>query len=766
MATRLLPAAAALALACGAEPAPPPAAAPAAAAAQPARYVGSAACAECHAQEAERWRGSHHELAMQEASPASVLGDFGGAEFTHFGVTSRFFREGEAFRVRTEGPDGALADFEVAYTFGVEPLQQYLLRLPGGRLQALSVAWDARPARQGGQRWYSLYPEERIAAGDPLHWTGREQSWNHMCAECHSTQVRKGYVEAEDRYETTFEALNVGCEACHGAGSAHVEWARQTPRAEAATGDMGLALDLSQARGEWVFDPGVPIARRTAPRGEAREVELCGRCHARRALLFEDHVPGHPLLDTHLPALLHAGLYHADGQIDGEVYEYGSFLQSRMYAAGVSCSDCHDPHALEPRGGPDAVCLGCHRAEVFDRSEHHHHAAGSQGARCVACHMPARTYMGIDERRDHGLRVPRPDLAESLGVPDACSGCHAERGAGWAAQALAGWRAGAAPRPHFAAALDAGRRRLPGAARALAGLAGDRAQPAIARATALELLGEQPSPPPAASVEAAAGDADPLLRLAAVHAAEALPPDARARLLGPLLRDPLRSVRAEAARALADAPPAALAPGDAAARARGLADYAEAQRLHADRPEAHLNLGLVAARQGELARAEAAYRRALALDPAFTPASVNLADLLRLAGRDAEGERVLREALARAPQSADLRHALGLGLVRLERPAEALAELGRAAELAPANPRYAYVYAVALHGAGQGGRARAVLEESALLHPGEPDLLLALALFARDAGDLAAARRFARELEALLPGDPQAAALRAGLEAR
>ena len=106
----------------------------------------------------------------------------------------------------------------------------------------------------------------------------------------------------------------------------------------------------------WTMDEASGIARPSSVAAERREVETCARCHARRGLLSESYLPGRPLAETHRPALLEAGLYYADGQMRDEVYNWGSFLQSRMYAQGVTCSDCHDPHDATLRAAPDAVC--------------------------------------------------------------------------------------------------------------------------------------------------------------------------------------------------------------------------------------------------------------------------------------------------------------------------------------------------------------------------------------------------------------------------
>ena len=130
---------------------------------------------------------------MQHATKETVLGDFGDKRLDYYGIQSRFFKDGDKFMVRTDGPDGKLHDYEVKYTFGIRPLQQYLVELDRGRLQALHLAWDTRPKAQGGQRWFHLYPNQKIDHSDELHWTRLAQNWNHMCAECHSTDLKKNF---------------------------------------------------------------------------------------------------------------------------------------------------------------------------------------------------------------------------------------------------------------------------------------------------------------------------------------------------------------------------------------------------------------------------------------------------------------------------------------------------------------------------------------------------------------------------------------------
>ena len=525
-----------------------------------AHYVGRESCAECHEEQVVQWSGSHHDLAMQEVTPETMLGNFDEASLAHYGITSRFFRDGDRYMVRTEGSDGKLQDYEIAYTFGIYPLQQYLVRFPDGRLQALPLAWDSRSREEGGQRWFHLYPDERITPGDVLHWTGPEQNWNYMCAECHSTNLLKNYDQASDTFDTTWSEINVSCEACHGPGSQHVAWARKEPRSEQESGTMGLVTRFDERKGvTWTMDPKTGNASRNKPRTTDREIEVCAQCHSRRSSISQDYVPGKPFMDHYVPSLLTDGLYHDDGQIDDEVYVYGSFLQSKMYAAGVTCSDFHEPHNLELRAPGNGVCAQCHLPAKYDSKSHHFHEPGTIGASCAECHMPPKNYMVVDPRHDHSMRIPRPDLSVKLGTPNACNNCHEDRDAGWAAQQVKEWYGEGMPGYQaYAETLAAARRDAAGAGTALAALVGDPETPDIARATALAELGPNLTRATFEVFIEALEDASPMVRLAGTRALESLPDELRIPLAARRLDDPVRTVRMEAGRVLASTPGDAL----------------------------------------------------------------------------------------------------------------------------------------------------------------------------------------------------------------
>jgi len=735
--------------------------------------VGSEVCADCHRPETALWNKSQHKHAMQHANASTVLGDFDNAGFDHYGVHSRFFKKDDRFFVETDGADGKLAAFEVKYTFGIDPLQQYLIEFPDGRIQALSIAWDTRPKDQGGQRWFHLYPNEEIKHDDILHWTKLNQNWNFMCAECHSTGVQKNYDAASDRFHTTWTEISVGCEACHGRGSRHVEWARSQaswwPFGKDQHPLKGLAVFLNERNGvTWRTDLKTGNPQRSVPPALIRrEVETCGLCHARRGEFSEDWTPGQPLSDTHAVTLLAPGLYHADGQMRDEVYNYGPFKQSKMFAAGVTCSDCHDPHSAGLRASGDGVCLQCHASDNYEVASHSHHGDATPKVACASCHMPVSTYMVIDKRHDHSLRIPRPDLSVKLGTPNACNGCHTDKSAQWAADAIEQWHGPVRKGfQNYAETFHASWTDRPDAAALLALVAASPAVPAIARASALSELHSRVSPATIELARKGLSDPDPMVRIAALEMLDGLPGDRIWTLVSPLLSDPSRGVRITAASVLAVVPTARQPSSDRAAFERAADEFIAAQRFNADRPEARSTLGNFFVRRGLTTDAENEYKAGLRLSPQFAPAAINLADLYRQLHRDDNAQNVLRTAITSSPKDAGLHHALGLTLTRLKRPDDALGELRVATELEPDRSRYAYVYAVALHSLGRVDESLNVLKQNLARHAEDRDTLLALVTFNRDAGNIGVALDYAEQLSRAAPNDHEVTRLTNELRAR
>ena len=716
---------------------------------EPNSFVGSPACAGCHETEHELWRGSHHDLAMQEATAQSVLGNFNDEKFSNYGLISRFFRRGDEFWVETDNASGDIEAFRISYVFGVDPLQQYLIELSGGHLQALSIAWDSRSVEEGGQRWFHLYPDEAISHDDPLHWTGPEQNWNYMCAECHSTDLQKNYSVTDNTYATTWSEINVACESCHGPGSAHVAWAENG--SPGSNSRLVLSLD-DHGSARWQMNQNTGTAELSElPMRIQRQPEACGRCHARRGNITTDYDYGRPLLDTHMPALLEPGLYYADGQILDEVYVYGSFLQSKMYRAGVTCSDCHDPHSLELKidGAVSNVCSQCHAPTKFARTEHHFHESNT--VECVDCHMPATNYMVIDARRDHSFRVPRPDLSVATAAPNACTNCHSEQTDAWAVAAIDNWYGKSrGSDSHYALALHAGRNQAAGQRELVGELLDASNEPGIVRATALALMAQPFTARDIERLRRSLQSGDPLLRVSALRMLAALPPDARVALAAPLLGDSVRGVRITAASVLAVArdnlPPTSMSAFRLAAM-----EYRAARQSVAERPESHTNLGNFLRDLGDLDAAEQAFAQALVKQPHWVAARVNLADLHRLRGDNAKGIEELEQGLALDPDDASINHALGLAMIRDGNTDSGLAHLAKAAEAAPDNIRNIYVYAIGLHSVGQTQTALELLQSIHDRHAANFETAWALATINRDIGEVEQARKYARLLMAEHP---------------
>ena len=707
--------------------------------------MGAQVCIQCHQSEGRAWAGSHHDLAMQEATPSTVLADFANERLITEDDTTEFLRTGDDFLLRARGPGGVRREFSVAYTFGVFPLQQYLVTLPGNRLQAFTGAWDTRPGNEGGQRWYTLYPHEQARPGSPLHWARPTQTWNTGCAACHSTGVENAYDAASDAFTTTFADEDVSCEACHGPGSLH-----------AATAPQGNPVDLPVRLGRdvdvWTRAPGDATARRTSPLDSRAELESCAPCHSRRESTATAPRPEESFLDNYEPALLRQDLYHPDGQIDGEVYVYGSFVQSRMFEAGVTCSDCHEPHDLSLRATGNDLCARCHDAETFASAAHHLHAPTSPGGECVACHMPTKTYMGVDARRDHGLRVPRPDVSAALGTPNPCAACHDEP-AEWAATALARQHGSREPGLHFAQTIQGGRVGDPAAFPGLEELAADSSRPAILRGTALALMANYIRDSVPRAVRQGLSDPEPLVRLGALDALRGWPPEAAIPLASPLLDDRWRAIRIRAARLLAPVlateTPSASREGEAPA----WAEVEEAHRANAGRSDAWIRWADLALARGRPGEAEAALMRAIALDSLDLGAWTNLADLQRATSRDDQAGRTLSRARALLPEAPEIQHALALQRIRRGDMDGALPLLRDASAGAPENPRFGYVYAVAISSTGDTTGAVSLLERIAERHPFDPDVLSALAGYHQAQGNTERAAHFIRRLSQVVPDD-------------
>lgn len=689
----------------------------------PAQMVDEQQCQGCHGAQAKDWQGSHHQLAMQVAEPQTVLADFNNAAFTGEGESSRFFRQGAEFWVNTPGADGKPADFKVAYTFGIAPLQQYLIEVGDGKLQALGVAWDSEK-----NRWFHLYPGQGVNFKNPLHWSKPSQNANFMCVECHTTGYKRNFDATANTFNSQWNSLGVGCQACHGPASNHLRAVTENNPLP----HSGFDVDLKN-------------------KDATVEIETCARCHARRAPLGDGFTVGKRLMDDYLPSVLTRELYALDGKIKDEVFEHGSFLQSKMFDKGVRCSNCHNPHSTELKAPGNGVCLQCHnpagkaaipgvdgkglQAKNYDASDHHRHAEGQPGSQCVDCHMPGKFYMGNDFRHDHSFSLPNPVRAKALGTPDACLTCHQGKAGDRVTEQFKLWSAHDAPQAaRYDDSLWLIRGGRPGAGQALYEQLRRSNLPAIQRATLLAELANYPSE---SALKLASKDLNhpaPQVRESAVRAVSAfLPPAERVALLSPLLSDSVRAVRIIAARNLQGAARTGLGTNQGAWD-KAIGEYEAVQLSLAERAESNLNLAMLYQASGRNAEVEPRLRTALLRDPDFYPALVTLAQWLEASGRTGEATALLSDGIKAHPQAALLQHSQGLALIRAGQPGQAMKALQQAVKLEPDNGQYRYVLAVALHQSGQLDQACAQMEELLKRQPAFRDARLALIQFYLDSG--------------------------------
>ncbi len=662
-------------------------------------YVGEQSCKSCHQAEYHHWEQSDHFKAMQVATDSTVLGDFNNRPFNADGISSRFFKEGANFYVNTQGKDGKNANYEVSYTFGFYPLQQYLVDFPDGKKQVLRQSWDVLQ-----KKWFHQYAGQQLPAGDWLHWTGNAQNWNSTCADCHSTDLKKNYLLDEDRYQTRYSALNVSCEACHGPGKKHIDY---------------IKTDFRD--GQKVKDSYLQLTKNSSP---AMVVTSCAPCHSRRTALSAQLLPGHELLDNYLPELPTKENFFADGQMKEEVFNYASFMQSKMAQMGLSCNTCHDAHTQKTRLIGNALCMQCHQSK-FNNQEHLRHAINTTASKCVSCHMPSQTYMGNDIRHDHSFRVPRPDLSARFATPNACNNCHKDKSAQWASSWVDKWY-GKQRAYHFAEDLIPGSGAQPNAESHLLKLLEKKQVPNIIKATAVQYLADKGTAQSLRALQQCLKSEDAHIRYTALRSLMNYPQQNWMAAALPLLKDPVRAVRIAAADALLLTPADQLSvelqkPFEIAKKE--LYDFLVFQ---ADFPSGCLILGDYYSRLQDYKQAEKYYLLGLKKDQQMNLARLNLAVVYNLQGKNQQAIAVLKEALKVDASNPQVYYNMALLYNEMAKPQDALQAFANAIKYKSNNPRVYYNYALLLL-KNNPDKAQQVLQLALKQWPQENSLHYALA---------------------------------------
>ncbi len=695
----------------------------------PATFTGANACQSCHTKEFNDWKKSDHYLAMQHAHDSTVLGDFNNITLVADGVTSKFFKKEGKFFINTQGDDGKNHDYEVVYTFGYFPLQQYLISFPGGRLQATRVSWDSRE-----KKWFHQYPGQHVHHKDWLHWTGNAQNWNTMCASCHSTDLQKNYDFKSDTYNTTWNEINVGCETCHGAGSKHIDF---------------MASDEYKS-GVRIANAGLFYGKTTNPQ---LQLNTCAPCHARKSDIARKFMQTAEVMDDLIPQIIDDEFYYADGQIKDEDYEYSSFAQSKMFHKDVRCSNCHNPHSGKRLAEGNALCMSCHEPR-YNTEQHHFHKINTEGAQCINCHMPVKTYMGNDHRRDHSFRIPRPDQSIVWDTPNTCTGCHQGKSNTWAADAIKKWY-GPTRQYHFSDDLLPGSELTDKSERHLLRLLADTLQPEIARATAVFYLRNIQTQNSLNAVIHALNDKKALVRYHAVRSLENFPPELWQSIAYQKLTDKVRAVRIATADLYHTLPPDAI---PAAARNNYAAADAENKKYlqyQTDFAVGNVMLADYHLQGGDHLNAIIHYVRGLEKDSLMNYARLNLAASYSSVGKNPEALKALKEAAVIDPKNERVFYNLGLLYYEMKDIPAAMESFHQSVKLNSTNPSLYYNYGLLLQQQGKPKEAEQILLQGYAMNPQAVNVNYALAFLYANQNNLPKARVHAGVLRNLDPNNPE-----------
>lgn len=691
-------------------------------------FVGDQSCKKCHSTEFHQWEQSQHYMSMLPPNDSTVKGDFNNVIFTADGITSRFYKKGTQFFINTEGDDGKNHDFEVKYTFGFTPLQQYLVQFPGGRLQVPRLSWDVIK-----KKWFNQYAGQKIPSHDWLHWTGNAQNWNTMCATCHSTNLKKNYDIKTDTYKTSYSIINVSCESCHGGGKEHVDF-----------------INGDYKSGEKVKGSYIKLGKSYS---QTEQLNTCAPCHARVSELSDSHIKSKEIMDNYIPQIPDTEFYHADGQVNDEDYIYTSFLQSKMFANGLVCSTCHNPHTTKLRRPGNQTCTLCHIPTKYDRPSHTFHPKGSPSSECKNCHMPGKLYMGNDLRHDHSFRVPRPDLSVKYGTPNACSNCHKDKSEKALADAIIKWY-GPKRKYHFADDLIPGSRLDANSEKHLKNLIDNKFVPKIIKATATFYLGSIPTQFSLNVILARLASKEAQIRFQALRSLASFPVESWRDAVGPLLSDKVRAVRIAAADLYITVPAEQISSQYAKAFSSAKMELEKSLRYQTDFSTGNVMLADYYMKLQDYANAEKFYLRGLKKDSNMNYALLNLSAAYNSQGKNTQALIALELAVKNDDKNERIFYNMALLYNEMNNRAEAEKAFAKAVELKSMNPKVYYNYGLLLNQNKKTKQAETILLQGIKLNPSEPELYYALAFVYIQSNNKAKARQAASKLKQLDPNNP------------
>jgi tetratricopeptide (TPR) repeat protein len=680
-------------------------------------YLGDGSCTRCHQEEFDTWQKSHHDLAMQEVSDQTVLGNFDNIKASIDGVNYFFYKKGPDFFVNIKELDGSENDYKIAEVFGITPLQQYLVDFPKGRKQVLRVTWDSIE-----NKWFHQYAGDLITVTDWLHWTNGAQNWNTMCAECHSTNLKKDYFVEKDSFHTTYSSINVDCESCHGPGEKHVQWADSGEK----EGNMWVIMGNDQNT----------------------QLNMCAPCHARRVKLTKDLVPGKQFEDQYMVQNISSEFYHEDGQILEEDYVYGSFLQSKMHAQGIKCGDCHNVHSLELKFSGNTLCLQCHVSDTYNSPKHHFHKEDTEASQCINCHMTGKYYMGNDFRRDHSFRIPRPDQSVAYGSPNACSECHSDKSEKWAADWVVTWY-GEERAAHFSDYLllsnqetlsQVDRKRLDG-------FINDLNYPAISRSTVISNLAYS-NAEQFKHLLTALSDSAAIVRYNALMQFRALSDVDRISIARKHLNDSIKLVRIGSAQLLVGYDGSALNEAEKIDLFKAREEMEVMLFANADFSTGRLQLGDYFMQSNDIKSAIRHYEMALEKDSLLFPVYTNLATAYSITKETDKALETLNLWIDKDPDASRPYYLRALLNFELGNNDIALEDLNMAIYLNPEDTRSMYNLSTYYYQNKQFDMAEVHIKKALKVEPENSELKYLYALILKEKGKIVEANKIMQELQA------------------
>jgi len=475
--------------------------------------------------------------------------------------------------------------------------------------------------------------------------------------------------------------------------------------------------------------------------------------------------------NNYRPQLITPPLYFSDGQILDEDYVFASFTQSKMYMHDVRCNDCHDSHSLKLKIDGNALCTQCHRGEEYDTYQHHFHKYANEkgepvtnkfgdivpvgeGALCKTCHMPARYYMGIDYRRDHSLRIPRPDLSILYKVPNACNDCHADKSFQWSEDFIKKYY-GERKKFTYGSVLSDGYLQNNGADTSLIHLIKNDLYPEIVRATAIQYLAAYDNKKSKELIKSMLDNPEPIVRESAVTGFDENNIMDLITTLSPILDDPVKIVRFAAANRLFELDKQFFTDSLYNKISLVMNEYYNAILYTSDFPSGRYNLANYYSRKGDLVKAEKFYKDAIRLDGHFYPAKSNLALLYYSQGNFSEAEKLFLDLIKNNKEYTEGNYYLGLLYAEQKRYNEAANFLQRYLLQKNPNSRTYYNLGLVYQYLNQNQKAESILLKGNELIPNNFDLIFALSDFYLKQKNFAKSLQFANELKIKFPSKPE-----------